>query len=1168
MNILSDRIRLIPEYGRIKTEFLSARRSARKYPLMISGLCEGAMYAFLAAFTSDEIEKCPSLVITADEKISMKLRDAMCGFGIRAEVYPVRDPVLYNMVASHDLEYERLFVLSKLVSKDVDVVIATCDAALSFTMPKNVLCESVFELEVGGEYDLETIRERLTMLGYVSTDLVDGKGQFSVRGGILDIYPPQLAQPVRMEFFGDEIDQMGYFDIFTQRKTEQIRSVTVTAAREILMKSGDRENVSSAIRSMLKKAQSEETKESLARELSALENEADITFADKYISLIYPEKVSLLDYFDDGAIVFALDSQAIDDRLTACRWHMNETVKDLLEHGMILQKNAEFMQSDDKLYSFLDKNTALILNNFSTGYHGKLSGLFTFQTRTPPAFTGNFEALCEDIRSYISSNMRLLVLCPSFASASSLSEMLGDAGVSAVIADYGTLDDVSPGIVTISALSASGFEIIGGGFICLSLSDVREKRKSSYKRKNRDNRNSKEKILSYADLNVGDYVVHTMHGIGRYMGIESVLGYDGVRSDHIKIQYAGTGILYVPCEKIDNVSKYIGAYSDDGEVRLSKLGGGEWERTKARVKSEVKSMAKELIALYAERMRKPGHAFEPDDDMQREFEAEFEYDETDGQLSAINEIKSDMERAVPMDRLLCGDVGFGKTEVALRAAFKAVAGGKQVAILVPTTILAMQHYQTITSRMRSFPIKVSMLSRFRTQKEQDATVRAIARGDVDIVVGTHRILSQDLAFRDLGLVIIDEEQRFGVAHKEKLKQYAKNVDVLTLTATPIPRTLNMAMSDIRDMSVLDEAPVDRLPVQTYVLEHDDLIVFEAVRRELHRGGQVFYLHNNITSMMSRAAKLREAFPEAEIAIAHGQMEKEELSDIWQGLVDGSIDILVCTTIIETGVDVPNANTLIIEHAERMGLAQLHQIRGRVGRSSRRAYAYFTFPRGAALTDIQTKRLQAIRDFTEFGSGFKIAMRDLEIRGAGDILGAKQSGHMESVGYDMYIKILNEAIIEEKGEKIEEKVECTVNIGRDSYIPETYISGAAQRIDIYKKIARISSEQDVDDIADELLDRYGDLPPSVETLMSVSLIRALAGKCGFVQVERKVNDIVIYPKALDIATWSEIAAMFPARVVITPSERPYITCKNRRGEPLLTFVLEILKNYTQIKSKKE
>ena len=1168
MNILCDRIRKTREYGQIRSALAAARGRPRRYPSEINGLCEGAAYAFLAALTCDEKGKSPALIVVPDEKTANRTCSALTSFGVRAEVYPVREPVFYNMVSSHETEHERLSVLMKTTDGALDAVVATCDAALGYTIPPQVLKKSRVTLVKGGEYSLERLREFFVCAGYVFSDTVDGRGQFSVRGGIVDIFPPQLDAPVRMEFFGDEIDRMWYFDTFTQRKTENVNSVNITPAREILLDAQKRKSVTAIIKKLAAKAEGD-AKASLLREAEMTENDADIPFSDKYIGEIYPEHVSLIDYFGDDALVFACETAAISERLKAVAFHMTESVIDLVSRGLLSRECAEFYKSDEALTSFFSSRGALFLNSFVSHGSGKLSGLFSFKTRTPPSFSENIDALCDDIRMYVFSGAAVVLLCKTDAEAASLCELISDRGFSAVLyKDYSDIGDVKEGGIAVSALDAAGFELIGERFVCIGMGGGRERRRSSYRRNRKDDRSSKEKIMSYADLDVGDLVVHVQHGIGRYLGIESVLAYDGVRTDHIKIQYAGTGILYVPCDKIDNVSKYIGVGSDDGNVKLSKLGGGEWEKTKSRVRGEVRSMAKELIALYAERMRKPGFAFSEDDEMQKEFEETFEFEETEGQLAASREIKSDMEKPVPMDRLLCGDVGFGKTEVALRAAFKAVGDGKQVAILVPTTILAMQHYQTITSRFRAFPIGVDMLSRFRTPKQQQATLRALSRGDVDIIVGTHRILSDDVKFRDLGLLIVDEEQRFGVAHKEKLKQISKNIDVLTLTATPIPRTLGMAMSEIRDMSVLDEAPFDRLPVQTYVLEQDEAVIFEAIRRELSRSGQVFYLHNNISTIYSRAARLKEAFPEAEIAVAHGQMDKDELSDIWQALVAGEIDILVCTTIIETGVDVPNANTLIIDHAERMGLAQLHQIRGRVGRSARRAYAYFTFPRGAALTEVQTKRLQAIRDFTEFGSGFKIAMRDLEIRGAGDVLGARQSGHLESVGYDLYLKILNEAVLEERGEKPKEKKECAVSIARDSFIPETYISSAAQRIDVYKKIARISSAKDVDDISDELCDRYGKMPSSVQTLMNVSLVRALGAECDFSKIEARGADVTVTVRELDVAAWLEVSNDFPRTVEISPSQSGRVNLRNRKKEPIFAFVLNILKKYLQIKCKKQ
>lgn len=1172
MNLLFDRIRENREYGEIMKTLKARGNGAKTHPSLVTGLCEGAIDVFLASCVSEkQLGALPAFVCAPDEKTAARLYHSLSAFGIRTALYPERDPVLYNIVSSHELEHERIAVLTDLQMGLLDVVVATPTAALSFTIPSDMLQAATKKLSVGDIVEMKDLADFLSKSGYVRCDLVDGKGKFSIRGGIIDIYPPHLRTPIRMELFGDEIDQIGYFDLMTQRKTENVNEVMITCAREILISDEKRKGLSALIRAAADKAKTAEVKASLMHEYETLVSETEIAFSDKYISYIYSEETTLLDYFGKDSPVFAVETPAILDRLQAEDAHMTETTGELISSGLLLPKYCNFAKESAVLIAFLETHGALLLNNFVSQYPGKLSGMYSFAVRPTPSVSADFSVLSEDISSYLRGKYAVLLLCENEVEAASMRTILIENQIPAVLLnDFQT--GIVPQMVMVAAFDLKGFEMQTEKFVCISLSGGGNKTDRALKRRAAKAKKtasaSKEKILSYADLDVGDFVVHDIHGIGIYMGLESIKTYEGIRRDHIKIQYSGKDVLYVPCEQIDSVSKYIGAAAENGGLRLSKLGGSEWTKAKAKVKSEVKSMAKELIALYAERLRRPGFAFSPDDEMQREFESTFDYEETDGQLIAINDIKEDMEKSVPMDRLLCGDVGFGKTEVALRAAFKAVMDSKQVAILVPTTILAMQHYNTICSRMRGFPIKISYLSRFKNSGEQDATVRALRRGDVDIIVGTHRLLSQDVKFRDLGLVIIDEEQRFGVAHKEKLKQLSKNVDVLTLTATPIPRTLNMAMTSIRDMSVLDEAPGDRLPVQTYVLEHDDVVIFEAIRRELRRGGQIFYLYNKVETIMEKTARLQKQFPDASIRYAHGQMDKTELSEIWQELVDGDIDILVCTTIIETGVDVPNANTLIIENADRMGLSQLHQIRGRVGRSTRRAYAYFTYPVGKVLTDISSKRLQALRDFTEFGSGFKIALRDLEIRGAGDVLGAKQHGHMENVGYDMYLKILNDAVLEEKGIKPKEKTECTINIGRDSYIPETYVPSAAQRIDIYKKIAAIETRADVDDIADELLDRYGDLPTSVENLLSISLIRALACECGFTQIDQKQNDVVIYPKTLDVIAWSQISAEYPGRIMIKPAERSHILCKGKRAEPIFSFIDDLFKKYIQIKSKKE
>ncbi|MBQ4156096.1 MAG: transcription-repair coupling factor, partial [Clostridia bacterium] len=676
-----------------------------------------------------------------------------------------------------------------------------------------------------------------------------------------------------------------------------------------------------------------------------------------------------------------------------------------------------------------------------------------------------------------------------------------------------------------------------------------KKRKKFYK-------NNGKSLGSLDELKSGELVVHSIYGIGVFEGIRKVET-EGIIKDYITIRFQKNDILYVPVTQLDLVARYIGG-GDVTTVKLNKLGSDVWQNTKRRVKASVKDMAKELIELYSKRMKLKGFSFTEDTDLQHDFEYHFPYEETEDQLKCIDEIKNDMQRDVPMERLLCGDVGFGKTEVALRAAFKAVCDGKQVCILVPTTILAWQHYQTLLKRMEYFAVNVEMLSRFRTSKQSAEIKKRLARGEIDIIVGTHRIISNDVQFKDLGLLIIDEEQRFGVAQKEKLKQKFPTVDILTLSATPIPRTLNMAMTGIRDMSIIEEAPSDRHPVQTYVLEHDKGIILDAIRKELARGGQVFYVYNNVENISHIAARLKHDLPDAEIEIAHGQMSEDELSKKWQGLLEHSIDILVCTTIIETGVDVPNCNTLIIENADRFGLAQLHQLRGRVGRSSRKAYAYFTYHKGKALSDIATKRLEAIREYTEFGSGFKIAMRDLEIRGAGNVLGAKQHGHMDTVGYEMYVKLLSDAIREEKGEKPQlEEAECLIDLHIVAHIPEKYIPSLSARLQIYRRIAEIRDIADSQDVIDELIDRFGEPPKAVLGLIDIALIRNKAKTLGVSEINDKHKNIVLYFKEFSIESIKPLMEKYKQRVLISAGEKPYVTIRTKSNDKPIEIIKEIL-----------
>ncbi len=1179
MNILTDIIRNGREYADVLEAVGEQARLKKPNPLLVCGLCEGARFAFLSAYAEDcqrlYGRTLPLLIIVPDEKDCLRLNNAFTDVGLCAKTYPFRDFVFHNITASHEYEHERLGVLSAILTGECDVVLATPDAALQFTIPPFALESSSKVLKSDGSYDLGELCDFLASSGYVRVEMVDGTGQFSVRGGIVDIFPPRAKNPIRMELFGDDVEQLGEFDILTQRRTEMLDSVLITPAREISLNAEKRAGLIELIRKQLKTTKDIHVKDELAVELEVLEAGTDAPFIDKYISFVYEEKACLLDYFANAPTAVVVENNAVADRIKSYEWHSREAISEMLSEKAVDSKYAVYGKYAVDLELFTYSRATLIIDMFAPSTSGKgLGGLFTFMTKQTVSYAESFDLLYEDVSNYVEGGWSLTLTCETDTAAKNTAAMLCEKGINAVFVGSTDVAPTPGNAVVLSGVNVGGYELVVQKYALLSLylnpmslSRATNKKTGNVRHSRKKSTNAGEKIMSYTDLETGDYVVHQNHGIGRYGGLVSLTN-DGVTRDYVKISYAGTDMLYLPINQLDMVSKYIGAKNDDGTVKLSKMGGTEWTKAKSRAKAAAKDMAKELIQLYAERLRKEGFAFSPDDEFQREFEASFEYEETDGQLEAIEDIKRDMERINPMDRLLCGDVGFGKTEVALRAAFKSAANGKQTAILVPTTILAMQHYQTLLSRMRGFPIKIEMLSRFRTAGQQAEILRRLRRGDVDIIVGTHRLVSNDIKFKDLGLVIIDEEQRFGVAHKEKLKQLCANVDVLTLTATPIPRTLNMAMSGIRDMSVLEEAPGDRSPVQTYVLEYDALVIGDAIKKELRRGGQVFYLHNKVEDIDEVAGRVRELAPDARIAVAHGQMDKEYLSDIWRSLVLGEVDILVSTTIIETGVDVPNANTLIIDDADKMGLSQLHQIRGRIGRSNRRAYAYLTYEKGKALSEIASKRLGAIREYTEFGSGFKVAMRDLEIRGAGNLLGSEQHGHIETVGYDLYMKLLNEAILEEKGgTNYRPRTECTVEIKVDAYLPEKYIRTAAQRIDAYKKIASIENPEDYADITDELLDRYGDIPKSGLNLLKISLIRGLGSQLEIERVTQNENNLVVYPKAFEAQFWTEVAAENKGKVLVSVGNRPYITCRLRKEDKPLDFIINVLTKYYNIKFPK-
>jgi transcription-repair coupling factor (superfamily II helicase) len=912
----------------------------------------------------------------------------------------------------------------------------------------------------------------------------------------------------------------------------------------------------------MKKSKNEKARLEYQGELEELDSGRELLSVDKYISYIYPQKQCLLDYFGEDVLTVVLDYNGVMERMHSYDFQENESFRTLLEEGIVDPNYSLHYNNENLLKSYITERRTVIVNSFAASLGGmELGEMYAIPSKTIAGLADNFSVFYEELDNYRRIGYKIRICCDSEQGAKNFLNTLIDKGYPV------SLQETDSEIRLLAAPNLTGFELETAKFVLLSVCrggyGIRNKKKIASPQKKSLQKNT-ERILSYTDLQKGDFVVHSTHGIGIYLGIES-LNIGGCRKDFVKIQYAGTDLLYLPCNQLDTLSKYVGA-SEGAGVKLSKMGSGEWSKTTKKVKTAAKAIAKELIQLYASRLRKKGFAFAKDDAMDREFADTFEYTETSGQLDAIADIRRDMESDHPMDRLLCGDVGYGKTEVALRAAFKAVQSGKQVAILVPTTILALQHYQTIVSRMRGFPVNTDMISRFRSAKQQEVTLRRLERGEVDIIVGTHRLLSKDIQFHDLGLIIVDEEQRFGVAQKEKLKSITQNVDVLMLSATPIPRTMNMALSGIRDMSILEEAPGDRIPVQSYVTEYNDGIILEAIRRELHRGGQVFYLCNRIPHIPDIVGKLSQAIPEARIGVGHGQMDKEDLSDVWHSMIIGETDILVCTTIIETGVDVPNANTLIVENADQMGLSQLHQIRGRVGRSSRRAYAYFTYPEGKVLTEVAEKRLEAIRDFTEFGAGFRIAMRDLEIRGAGDILGAEQHGHMASVGYDLYIKILNEAILEEKGEVVPKHTECTVDFNIDAYIPELYIENSNQRMEAYKKISLIRNAEDLYDISDELIDRYGEMPRAVYNLLHIALLRSLGAESNLTKIQYKESSVLFYPENFLIKPWTALAAQNNGKLLISLGNVPYVTAKITKSMSVFDFSEKLLVEYQKINSQ--
>ena len=1060
-------------------------------------------------------------------------------------------------VGSRDWERSRLAALYALARGEASAVVATVDAVCARTLPPELLRSLAVTLTAGGQAELRQLTERLLSAGYTRCDQVEGVGQFALRGGILDVFSPLMDQPVRCEFFDDEIDSMGTFDPATQRRTRNVDTALILPAAEVLPHCAEgglpglAEQLSSLADRLARRQKTEQIVQTLREDAERLRGGAAPSAPDRYLAAIYPEISTGMDYLPADAAVFLSESGRVDERMKNAALQLKQDTEALLTAGLLAGDHARLALTPEELYAALEAFPVIMADSLPTSRHPlRPRGLVTMNAKQLSSYGGSLETAVTDLEHYRHSGSAVLVLCGGETRARNLQRLLEERGVPAALDLAGAAMPAAGEVrLTVGALSA------GSEWPSLKLAVLTEGQLSApamRKRQRVKKDSNRQKLQSYTDLSPGDLVVHEHHGVGRFAGIQR-MPVDGVEKDYIKIDYAGGDCLYVPVTQLDLVSKYIGGGEDTEHTRLNKLGGTDWTRQKTRAKKAAKDLAKGLIALYAERQKRPGFAFSPDSPWQREFEESFPYAETEDQLRCVSEIKADMERPRPMDRLLCGDVGYGKTEVALRAVMKCILDGKQAAILVPTTVLAQQHYATAVSRFRDFPVKIEVLSRFTTAREQKRILGALRAGGVDLLIGTHKLLQKSVEFHDLGLLVIDEEQRFGVTHKERLKEMSRQVDVLTLSATPIPRTLNMALSGLRDMSTLEEPPADRQPVQTYVLEHDWAIIEDAVRRELGRGGQVYYLHNRVESIDSTAARLQKMLgPEARIVTGHGKMSEQELSSVMQAMVDGEADILVCTTIIETGIDIPNVNTLIIEDADRMGLAQLHQIRGRIGRSARRAYAYLTYRRGKVLQETAAKRLAAIREYVEFGSGFKIAMRDLEIRGAGNLLGPEQSGYLMSVGYDLYLKLLEEAVLEERGEERRIETECAADLTVNAHIPDRYVPSPEQRMDLYRRIAAIRTDEDASDLLDEMLDRYGEAPKSVLALLDVALLRAAAAVAGVCDISQKGSLLrfqlgIFRPEAL-VAVCG--LAKYRQRLTLAAGEVPALTLKLRPGEDVL------------------
>jgi transcription-repair coupling factor (superfamily II helicase) len=1169
MNFLSKPLLEIDEYGRILN-------SLKNYtvPINITGPSDSQKVHISYSLSLHSDTK--SIFITYNEMQARKIyEDFSYFFGDEAIFFPSREIMLHDVEAkSYDTVYLRLDLLNRIIEGNYRVIVLPVEALVQKLLSPRLFTDSIMEFSVGNRIDLSALPGKLISIGYERVSTVEGRGQFAVRGGIIDIFPVNSPLAVRIELFDDEIDSIREFSIDSQRSTDKLDHVKIIPAREIIYPQEKLEEIIGHIERTLsthlkniKKKGTMPIEEKIGNDIDRLRNSYYFPGMDRYITYILDNPSSILEYAGEST-VFVDEPSRVKQRVDNLLEEHFEYCKSLMEKGQLLPDSIDMFFNYEDLLRILHNKKTVYLNTFLSDM-GRNMELINANvvSKTINSYQGHMELLVEDVKLWKEKKSRVLILSGTKTKGQRLMETLSLNGVESLYSDDWQ-KEIVPGQVIITHGSLNrGFEYPTIGLVVVSEKEVfgADKKRAKGRSKAKGS-----KINVFTDLNTGDFVVHQSHGIGQYMGIEQLV-VENVRKDYLKIRYNGDGFLYVPTSQLDLIQKYIG--SEGKNPKLSKLGGGDWNKTKNKVRESLKEIAGELVELYAKRETLKGFAYSEDTVWQKQFEETFPYEETDDQLKCIEEIKRDMEAEKPMDRLLCGDVGYGKTEVAIRAVFKAVMDGKQVAFLVPTTVLAQQHHQNFKERMKDFPVTVDVISRFRSGSELKKILKDVKTGNIDVLIGTHRLLQKDIQFKDLGLLVVDEEQRFGVTHKEKIKNLKPDVDVLTLTATPIPRTLHMSLVGIRDISVIEDPPEDRYPVQTYVMEYNQEIIRDAINRELARNGQVFYLYNKVGSIHRKASELQALVPDAAVVVGHGQMDEGELEDVMFSFIKGEYNILVCTTIIESGLDMPNVNTIIVEDADKMGLAQLYQLRGRVGRSNRMAFAYITYRKDKVLAEAAEKRLQAIKEYTELGSGFKIAMRDLEIRGAGSLLGQKQHGHMESVGYDMYCRLLDEAVKEIKGEKSEAyEDEIAIDINISAYIDNAYISHEGQKIEMYKKIASIQDESDVLDIEDELIDRFGDIPRPVRNLIQIAFLKTLARNCGFSSIQEKGESVILQYKdntKVDLSLMGKLMDMYRRKLLFTASSKPYITfiAKGLKKEEIVENIKIMLQDINKLMFEK-